>query len=101
MTSMPLSPSERMRRPAPCLSVMTASGSVISSKGRLPEASTARLRAIITGSLGGAKGILSITTSESASPLTSTPSQKLIEPTSTALPCALNSSMRRILGPSP
>src|SRR5215831_14095002 len=45
-------------------------------------------RAARSGSSGGANGSLSMTTSDSASPCTSTPSQKLWLPRSTALPSA-------------
>ena len=48
----------------------------------------ASMRAASTGSSGGANGSLSMTTSDSASPRTSTPSQKTALPSSTALPSA-------------
>ena len=58
----------------------------------MPCFSITSMRAASTGSSGGANGSLSMITSESASPRTSTPSQKLWLPTSTALPALRNES---------
>ena len=55
----------------------------------------------MTGSPSWAKGSLSITTSESASPATSTPSQKLAAPSSTPLPEAMKSASSAGRGRSP
>ena len=59
------------------------------------------LGAASTGSSGGAKGSLSMMTSESASPRTSTPSQKLWLPTSTALPALRKESSNSVRPRSP
>ncbi len=75
--STPRSVSARMSRPAPCLSVMTAWGNWWTANGLNPFFASTSRRADSTGSSGGANGSLSMTTSESASPRTSTPSQKL------------------------
>ena len=53
----------------------------------LPSAFILSMRAASTGSSGGANGSLSITTSDKASPRTSTPSQKLLVATSSANQC--------------
>src|SRR5437899_889971 len=53
------------------------------------------MRARTSGSSGDAKGSFSMMTSRSASPFTSTPSQKLAVPSSTPLPSARNSSSSR------
>ena len=58
-------------------------------------------RAFNTGSPGEAKGSLSIMTHDNASPLTSTPSQKLEVPNNTALPASLNCSSSNALGRLP
>src|SRR5712664_625986 len=55
-------------------------------KGLPPSRSSDSSRAASTGSSGGANGSLSMTTSDNASPRTSTPSQKLALPRRTALP---------------
>ena len=67
---------------------MTASGSWNSLKALRPIRFRWRIFASTTGSSGGANGSLSMTTSDSASPRMSMPSQKLTLPTSTALPAA-------------
>src|SRR3990172_4683603 len=79
MTTTPRSLLERMSRPKPCRNLSTASGTVYSSKGR----SNCSARAATIGSDGTSKGSLTMTSTESASPGTSTPSQKLLVPSST------------------
>ena len=59
------------------------------------------MRAASTGSSGGAKGSLSMITSDSASPRTSTPSQKLWLATSTALPSRRKRASNSLFEPSP
>ncbi len=59
------------------------------------------MRAAISGSLGTSKGSLSTTTSDSASPGTSTPCQNEVVPSSTARGVVLNASTSAILLPSP
>ena len=56
------------------------------------------LLASITGSSGIAKGNLSMTTSDRASPITSTPSQKLAEPSNTPSPERRNRSSNMLRG---
>ena len=58
-------------------------------------------RAIISGSAGDANGSLSIATTLSAWPRTSTPSQKLPVPSNTASPCLRNRRSRSSRGASP
>ena len=59
------------------------------------------MRARTSGSSGEANGSFSITTRRSASPFTSTPSQKLAVPSNTPLPSARNSCSNRSRGASP
>ena len=80
---MPWSPRWRMRRPKPCLSDSAARGSWYDPNGSPPSSRMRSMRAAVSGSSGTAKGIRSITTSDSASPGTSTPSQKLCVASST------------------
>ncbi len=66
-----------------------------------PSAASLASRAASSGSSGGANGSLSMTTTDSASPGTSTPSQKLALPSSTALPSARKRSSSSVFDPSP
>ena len=59
------------------------------------------MRAASTGSSGGANGSLSITTTDSASPRTSTPSQNDWLPSSTALPSARKRASSSLREPVP
>ena len=61
-----------MRRPAACLTEITASGSEYLHQARSSRASRSRT----SGSLGLANGSLGITTQRSVSPCASNPSQK-------------------------
>ncbi len=97
---MPRSVPLRMSRPNPCRSERAAAGTCSSEKPSRPCSASASSRACTTGSPGGAKGSLSMTTSESASPGTSTPSQKLWVAKSTD-GSARNRSSSRCLGSSP
>ena len=76
MTTTPRSVPERIRRPKPWRSRITASGSTYSPKGSRSPAVRARTR----GSVGTAKGSLAISTHWRASPGTSIPSQKVPVP---------------------
>ena len=80
---MPRSVSLRIRRPAPCLSAMAACGRCKFLKALPPPATCALARACTSGSSGGAKGSLSITSSCKASPAMSMPSQNEAVATST------------------
>jgi len=72
-----------------------------SVKGCRPLRGMLSMRAASTGSSGGANGSLSITTTESASPRTSTPSQKDWLPRSTALPSARKRDSSSLRDPVP
>jgi hypothetical protein len=69
--------------------------------GLPPRSRRLLMRASNTGSPGEANGILSINTQDNASPRTSTPSQKLLVPSKTALPCCRNSSSKVAFAPLP
>ena len=81
--------------------LITARGNWYSMKGLRPAARSLSMRAESTGSSGGAKGSLSITTSDRASPRTSTPSQKLWLATRMALPRKRKRSSSSVREPSP
>src|SRR4029079_18987280 len=74
--TMPRSVRVRIRRPNPCLSASAARGSWKSPNGSPPSSRMRSMRAAVSGSSGTANGIRSMTTSDNASPRTSTPSQK-------------------------
>ena len=101
------SPAGRDRAPSgsagrrPASSDIAAAGSDSSPNELPPAASIARLRARRTGSSGGANGSLSMTTSDSWSPTTSTPSQKPAAPTSTAARALRNRCSSSWRGASP
>ena len=76
----------RISRPTPCFSAIAACGIWNSKNGLSPARFMWSMRALVTGSPGEPNGSLSMITQESASPRTSTPSQKLEVPSSTALP---------------
>src|SRR3990170_302178 len=97
----PKSSSLRRRRPIPCRSASTASGTWYSRKGSPPLSRIAWMRAVTTGSVGGAKGSLSITTQRSDSPGTSIPSQNVPVPIRTASASSRNALSRCIRGASP
>ena len=99
--STPRSVSVRISRPAPCFRLIAACGSCQSTNGLPPSLRSFSRRAASSGSSGGANGSLSMTTSDSASPGTSTPSQKLALPSSTALPSARKRISNSLLEPSP
>ena len=99
--STPRSVSSRIKRPAPCLRLIIASGNWWCTKPFIPFFSMAVMRAASTGSSGGEKGNLSIITSDNASPRTSTPSQKLWLPISTPLPAARKRSSNSVRPASP
>src|SRR3569833_1914677 len=82
----PRSCTSRIKRPTPCFKVITACGNCASRKGSPPRLRNASSRACNTGSPGAANGSLSMITTDKASPRTSTPSQNLLVPSSTALP---------------
>src|SRR3569623_1630171 len=82
----PRSSPSRISRPTPCFSAIAACGNCESRNGSPPRRRSASSRACKTGSPGDANGSLSMITTDSASPRTSTPSQKLLVPSSTALP---------------
>src|SRR5437763_10312656 len=86
MATTPRSARERMRRPTPCLSCKVAVGSMRSLNQSWPSRFMRATRVETTGSSGTVNGMRSITTSDRASPTTSTPSQKLLVPKSTAAP---------------
>ncbi len=86
--------------PKPWRRASAAAGTESSEKPSRPCSSSALSRAATTGSPGGANGSRSMITSESASPGTSTPSQKLWVAKSTE-GSARNSSSSRDLGRSP
>src|SRR5690606_20884571 len=92
ITTRPRSPKSRISRPTPCFSASTASGSCDSTNGSPPARRIASRRACTSGSPGTANGSLSIATSRSARPGTSTPCQKLPVPSSTASPASRNRS---------
>ena len=75
-----------MSRPKPCLNRMTASGTWNSRKLLRPASSRRSTCAWTRGSVGTAKGSFTRMTISSAFPGTSTPSQKLSVPSSTAVP---------------
>src|SRR3984957_11344684 len=77
MAKIPRSVLDLIKRPKPCFSARTASGTWYSAKALRPSSWSARTRAATIGSLGTAKGSLSTITQESWSPGTSTPCQKL------------------------
>ena len=81
--------------------LIAACGSCQSRNALPPSASSFFRRAASSGSSGGANGSLSMTTTDSASPATSTPSQKLAEPSSTALPRRRKRSRISVFEPSP
>ena len=72
-----------------------------SVNGLPPASRSASSRATSTGSSGAANGNLSMTTTLSASPATSTPSQKLAAPSSTPFPDARKSVSSRCRGAVP
>ena len=76
--------------PYPCLRVMTASGSCTSSNGSPPAQTTIFHARFNSGSSGEVNGNLSIITNDNVSPRTSTPSQKLLVATRSALPALTN-----------
>lgn len=69
---------------------MTASGSCTSSNGSPPRKRQSSMRAFNSGSSGEVNGNLSIITNDNVSPRTSTPSQKLLVATRSALPALTN-----------
>ena len=90
-----------MRRPRPCFSISTATGTWYSPKGSPPRLRRRSMRAPTTGSAGEAKGSLSTITQESCSPTTSTPCQKEAVASSTAPGVLRNVSSSAALGASP
>jgi hypothetical protein len=101
MASTPRSVSVRINRPAPCFKLIAACGTCHAMNGLPPSARRRSRRAASNGSSGGANGSLSITTSDSALPGTSTPSQKLALPSSTALPNSRKRTSNSEREPSP
>jgi len=73
-----------MRRPAPCLSLMAAIGSISDMKELSPRDSRAAILARISGCPGEGKGILSMISTCRRSPARSIPYQKLLVPSITA-----------------
>ncbi|MNE37631.1 hypothetical protein D3C80_1314900 [compost metagenome] len=69
---------------------MTASGNCTSLKGSPPRSRQSSILAFSKGSSGEVNGSLSIITHDKASPRTSTPSQKLLVATNSALPDSTN-----------
>ena len=105
MVTRPMSLSVRMRRPTACMSLMLASGTVISMKGLPPWSEIQSLSVLSMGLSGMAKGSLAMMTCMQAKPGKSKPSAKLSSPkimlTWLALILAKCCSSKAALGMSP